>query len=254
MNNVNPEFILSTLDFDMHNYYFVVTAYDTETPILESGYSNEVDTIGFNLPTIPQNLTALVFSTYRIDLNWDISTDNIGITGYNIYRNGIIINNTIINSYSDTTVLPDTNYNYTITALDGDGHESGHSNMVSAMTNDNSPPSTPQNLEALTISSTTIELEWEKSTDNVGVIGYDVYRDSVVVFSIVGEISDFISYTDIGLIPSTLYTYSVIAWDAVNNRSNHSSLLSVTTLLNNSPSPSGGGGSSDGCFIHTLMI
>jgi len=251
MNNENPEFSLSGLDYDMNDYYFVITAYDTEIPALESGYSNEVDTVGFNLPTIPQNLTALVIGTYRIDLDWDISTDNVSIIGYNIYRNGIIINNVIANNYSDVNVLPNINYNYTVTALDDDGHESGHSNTVSAMTSDGTPPSTPQNLEALTISSTSIELEWEKSTDNIGVIGYDVYRDSNYIASVIGEISDFISYTDIGLVSSTLYAYSVVAWDAANNRSGHSDLLNVTTLANNAPSSSGG--KKGGCFINIIL-
>ena len=251
MNNENPEFSLSGLDYDMNDYYFVVTAYDIETPENESGYSNEVNTVGFNLPTIPQNLTAFVINANRIDLNWEISTDNIGIVGYNIYRNGIIIDNVIMNNYSDVNISPNINYNYTVTASDDDGHESGHSNTVSAMTSDGIPPSIPQNLEALTISSTTIELEWEKSTDNIGVIGYDVYRDFNYIASVIGEISNFVSYTDIGLIPSTLYTYSIVAWDAANNKSGYSDLLSVTTLANNVLPPSGG--KKGGCFINIIL-
>jgi len=248
MQNIDPEFVLSGENLDGHDYYLVVTAYDVDNN--ESGYSNEVNTIGFGMPTIPQNLSATITSATSVSLTWDISTDNGEILEYYVYRDGSIIDSVVTNSYYDNTLTPGVVYSYTVTAIDNIGNESGHSNMVSAMTNDNSPPSTPQNLEALTISSTSIELEWEKSIDSVGVVGYDVYRDFVVVSSIVGEISDFISYTDIGLAPSTLYTYSIIAWDAANNRSNHSILLSVTTLLNNNPSSSGGG--DGGCFINTL--
>ncbi len=249
MNNIDPEFTLTGLDFDAYNYYFVVTAYDSEIPIQESGYSNEVNTIDFNIPTMPQNLTATVININRIDLNWDVSRDNIEVIGYRIYRNGIIIDNVVINNYSDITVSPSINYNYSVTALDIDGHESEQSNIVSAMTNDGTPPSIPQNLEVLTISSTTIELEWEKSIDNIGVIGYDIYRDMDLIASIIGEISNLISYIDIELIPSTSYIYSIVAWDAANNRSKHSDSLNVMTTTSDS---SGGGSSSGGCFINTL--
>lgn len=250
VDNNNPEFLLSGLDFDANDYHIVLTAYDTETPINESGYSNEVNTLGFNIPTIPQNLTASVFGANRIDLTWDVSTDNKEVLGYHIYRDGEIIDNTTTNSYSDTTVLPEVIYNYTVTALDEDGNESDHSNIASAMTNDNIPPSIPQNLEVLTVSSSTIELEWEKSTDNVGVIGYDLYRDTQYLCTIISNYTlDFISHTDINLTESTLYTYAVFALDAANNKSGFSNLISATTLAAGSPPENGGSG---GCFINIL--
>ena len=45
MENINPEFLLTGLDYDTYDYYFVVTAFDNEEPRNESGYSNEVNTI-----------------------------------------------------------------------------------------------------------------------------------------------------------------------------------------------------------------
>ena len=42
-------------------------------------------------PTVPTNLVAAVVSSTQIDLSWDASTDNMGVGGYRIYRNGIYV-------------------------------------------------------------------------------------------------------------------------------------------------------------------
>jgi len=87
-------------------------------------------------PTIPTNLTATAISSSRIDLSWTTSTDNVGVTGYKIYRNGSTtpIQTVASTSYSDTGLSPSTTYSYQVSAYDAAGNESGKSNTASATT------------------------------------------------------------------------------------------------------------------------
>jgi len=92
---------------------------------------------------------------------------------------------------------------------------------------DTSPPSQPQGLHASAASSTQISLSWEPSSDDVGVVGYDILREGVVVGSAGATAT---SYTDSGLTPATAYTYTVDAYDAAGNHSPQSAPASATTL------------------------
>ena len=89
---------------------------------------------------------------------------------------------------------------------------------------DTTPPSPPSNLQASTVTATTAALAWTASTDNVGVTGYNIYRNG----SLIGSTTQT-SYTDTGLSPTTSYAYTVAAFDAANNLSQPSSALNVTT-------------------------
>ncbi|MGI8447113.1 MAG: RICIN domain-containing protein [Streptosporangiaceae bacterium] len=96
---------------------------------------------------------------------------------------------------------------------------------------DSTPPSVPTGLTASGTTSSSTVLNWGASTDNVGVAGYDVYRNGTQVGSTTST-----SYTDTGLAPSTSYTYTVKAYDAAGNVSAASTAVTITT------SSSGGGG------------
>jgi len=85
-------------------------------------------------PTIPTNLSATAISTTEIDLSWTASTDNVGVTGYNIYRDSVLIDTSATNSYSDTGLIPDTEYTYTVSAYDAIPNNSAQSNSDSATT------------------------------------------------------------------------------------------------------------------------
>ncbi|WP_304413446.1 fibronectin type III domain-containing protein, partial [Cellulomonas sp. A375-1] len=82
----------------------------------------------------------------------------------------------------------------------------------------------PTGLTAGTVTETSVALSWTASTDNVGVVGYDVYRGTTKVGSATGT-----TYTDTGLTAATAYSYTVRAKDAAGNVSAASSALSVTT-------------------------
>lgn len=90
---------------------------------------------------------------------------------------------------------------------------------------DTEPPTAPGNVAATARNSGTVDLTWSAATDNVGVTGYEVYRDGTPIASI----GTPTSYTDSTVSPSTTYTYAVRARDATGNTSELSSDVSVTT-------------------------
>jgi hypothetical protein len=93
---------------------------------------------------------------------------------------------------------------------------------------DTTPPTTPQGLTATAAGSTQIELSWSASSDDVGVAGYTIRREGVVIATTAGTTT---SYTDSGLAPSTTYSYTVDAFDAAGNHSPQSAPPASATTL-----------------------
>ena len=114
----------------------------TVTPINALGQSFDVMNYAFTsgvestAPSAPTNLTAILASGTKINLSWVASTDDTGIRGYSIYRDGILIatvgRSTL--SYSDTDLEPSTSYIYRVDAFDGAGNHSTLSTSKSATT------------------------------------------------------------------------------------------------------------------------
>lgn len=113
---------------------------------------------------------------------------------------------------------------------------------------DVTPPTTPTNLVATAVSTSQINLSWDASSDAFGVIAYHVFRDSIFIATSTG-----ITYSDTGLTASTLYAYTVTAFDPSYNESAHSATSSATTFSVTPPTPpSGGGGGSSGSLVLEL--
>ncbi|WP_407074320.1 family 14 glycosylhydrolase [Paenibacillus lacisoli] len=93
-----------------------------------------------------------------------------------------------------------------------------------ASTGDTSAPSVPANLALAAKTSNSVSLSWSASTDNVGVTGYEIWRDGAKIATTASS-----SYTNSGLTAGTKYTYTVKAYDAAGNISAASAALSVTT-------------------------
>lgn len=87
-----------------------------------------------NAPSIPTNLSATAVSSSQINLSWTASTDNIGVTGYTIFKNGAQLTTTTGTSYSNTGLTAATAYSYTISAYDAANNNSGQTASASATT------------------------------------------------------------------------------------------------------------------------
>lgn len=93
-------------------------------------------------PTVPENLKGESVNGSTVNLTWDASTDeDTGISGYNIYRNGELIDSTTETSYTDNNVTEFTVYNYSVSAINLGSTESDKSAEIKvAVGNDNSLP------------------------------------------------------------------------------------------------------------------
>ena len=91
---------------------------------------------GSGAPTVPQNLSATAVSDSQIDLAWSSSLGGSGLSGYHIYRDSVLLTTVTTNTFSNTGLSAGTLYTYNVTALDGNGDESGPSLPASATTAD----------------------------------------------------------------------------------------------------------------------
>lgn len=104
---------------DVGAYEFIVTTGDTIAPTVPSGLA----------------VTATTFDS--ASLQWNQSTDDIGVTGYTVYRNGVTLGTTggaPATSFTDVTARPATTYSYTVDAFDGSGNHSAASSPISVTT------------------------------------------------------------------------------------------------------------------------
>lgn len=106
-------------------------------------------------------------------------------------------------------------------------------------------PTIPTGLSATAVSASQIDLVWNVSTDDTAVTDYLIYRNNVFL-ALSGGLT---SYSDSGLSPNTLYTYTVSAIDAANNESARSASSSATTFSDEVIPPDTGPGSGSASFI-----
>ena len=178
-------------------------------------------------PTAPGNLTYTEPASGQIRLAWNASTDNVGVTGYDIYLNGSLLTTvTGVLTYTDNQPASAT-VTYFVRAHDAAGNQSGNSNSVTRTgtpTGDTTPPSAPTNLAYTQPQSGQIRLTWSASNDNVGVTAYDVYANGALRASVSGST---LTYTDNQPDTATV-TYFVKARDAAGNTSPESNNVTRT--------------------------
>ena len=90
-------------------------------------------------PTNPTNLAASNITQTTLDLNWTASTDNIAVTGYEVFQDGVSIGVSAVTSYNVSSLTPATSYDFTVNAFDANGNTSGLSNVETAITLDSLP-------------------------------------------------------------------------------------------------------------------
>ena len=182
------------------------------------------------IPPVPEPLEPRVWGLQtEISLSWDPSSDNVAVTGYRIYQNGVSVPPV---STTTSTVIggltTGRHYRFYVTAVDAAGNESDPSNQIDPTPLDSTPPTTPQNLRQTSVTATEVQFAWDPSTDNVRVIFYEVMRDGVVL-----RVTPYTYFVDASRTPNTLYRYRVRAYDAALNVSPNSEELPVQTLANN---------------------
>jgi hypothetical protein len=85
-------------------------------------------------PTTPAGLTAGTTTATSAALTWSAATDNVGVAGYDILRDGTAVATSTTPSYTDNGLTPDTGYSYAVRARDAAGNVSGTSTPVTVKT------------------------------------------------------------------------------------------------------------------------
>lgn len=134
--------------------------------------------VGLDLiaPTTPSLVTVIPVAQTQIDLTWTASTDNILLSGYQVFRDAVQIATTTLTSYSDSGLVASTSYTYFIRAFDSGANISSSSQSISTTTFSNvvtpvasstSSSGTDMTLElrsfAITALQTSVEMNWQTS-------------------------------------------------------------------------------------------
>jgi uncharacterized delta-60 repeat protein len=85
-------------------------------------------------PTAPTNVSAVPVSSSEIDLAWSPATDNVGVAGYRVTRDGAAIATTSATSFKNTGLASRTTYTYSVAAFDAAGNVSSDSAPLNATT------------------------------------------------------------------------------------------------------------------------
>ncbi|MFE5628783.1 discoidin domain-containing protein [Streptomyces sp. NPDC056543] len=175
-------------------------------------------------PSAPANLALTQPATDQIRLTWNAATDDVGVTGYDIYANGTLLTTVGAGTTTFTDTRPaNQTVTYLVRAKDAAGNQSADSNTVTRTgeTGDTQAPTAPANLALTEPGAGQIRLTWNASSDDVGVTGYEVYADNTLRGSVAGDAT---TYTDTQPASATV-TYHVRAKDAAGNRSANSNAV-----------------------------
>src|SRR5439155_6459777 len=97
-------------------------------------------------PSVPAGLIATAAGATTINLTWTASTDNVGVTGYIVKRNGALVGTPATTSFADTGLPSALTQSYTVAARDAAGNVSSESASAHATTSDTIAPSRPEEL------------------------------------------------------------------------------------------------------------
>ncbi len=160
-------------------------------------------------PTAPANFTAVAFDNTRVDLAWSASTDDVGVRGYTIYRDGALRATTTARSWNDTNVTAGATHTYYLTAYDAAGNVSGASNTVSVIVPASAvKPITITSFQVTKKSATTAVIAFTTSVSTTGTV---VYGETANLGSGISDPVSSVSHTITltNLFRNTKYYYKI---------------------------------------------
>jgi chitodextrinase len=188
-------------------------------------------------PTTPGNVMATPVSSSQINVAWSASTDNVGVAGYRVFRNGSLAGSTTTAlTYSDTGLAASTTYSYTVVAFDAAGNVSTPSTPVAAttLTADTTPPSVSITAPAANATvSGTISVS-ANATDNVAVASVQFQLDGASLGTPVTAAPYTISWNT-ATVTNTNHTLTAIATDTSGNSATSTPV--TVTVSNTSTGP-----------------
>ncbi len=192
-------------------------------------------------PSTPNGLAATAISSDSVRIKWNTPWDDIGVLGYNVYRNGSYYATVFDTTYIDQPVSSGTTYSYSIVAFDAAKNFSltssgtdvtlGNSGTTVAppppsANNGNGRPGAPGGLRAQVLNGNSATIFWSPATTNS--VGYNVYRNGSYVVSVKEA-----KFEDKSLTWGQEYRYQIVAYSADTQFSDKSSVLTVNTANSN---------------------
>jgi fibronectin type 3 domain-containing protein len=183
-------------------------------------------------PSTPGSLTAGSTQPTQAYLEWNASTDNVGVAGYYVFRNGVTVATTAQAFYTDSGLTDAATYSYFVEAFDLAGNMSAPSLTVHVTTWNTIPPSAPANVVGTPASCQEINLTWSAATDKIPISSYRVFRGTSAnsLIQVGTTYSTPTAYPNYSLAPSTKYYFGVEAVDTDGNVSPMSAIGSASTL------------------------
>jgi len=175
-------------------------------------YNMLVTTPNTTPPTTPTLLSAAAGSATTASLSWSPSTDNVGVAGYYLWRNGTQLPTTAMTTFQDSGLTPNTTYTYEVEAFDLAGNVSA-TLTATVTTQTDSGPNPPQNLTAAASQPQQVTLTWQAPSGSVPVSAYLLFRGAnpnqlVQVQTL--PVTDT-SFNNANLTPGTTYYYGLEA-------------------------------------------
>ncbi len=181
-------------------------------------------------PSTPDSVRVLQASVNEVVVVWEPASDNIGVSSYQLLRDGVLVETTPYPVYTDTGLTAGSDYSYSIVAVDAAGNESSATIIqmitLTAETDTTAPPA-PTSLQT-SATAASVSVEWQQ-TDINDVALFEVQRgtDSATPAAIASVTSTF--FTDASTDSGTQYCYIVVAIDSAGNRSPASNTECATT-------------------------
>src|SRR5262249_4027744 len=132
-DNWNPALMAASAN-DYIRAGFGITNSNSPPPASPPPASPPPPTADTSPPSVPTGVAATAVSGTQINLSWLASTDNVGVSGYKVFRNGTQVGTATITSYQDAGLSGGSTYGYTVAAYDAAGNASAPSSSVSVTT------------------------------------------------------------------------------------------------------------------------
>lgn len=131
-------------------------------------------------PNLPEALKLTEVIETKAMLNWNTSTDDTAMGGYEVYLNSKLVGKTIVPSYQFTGLKPNTNYACGVLAYDKFNNKSVQTKLVFKTPADVTPPNRVENIKwtlkkTWLINRNEVTLSWNSGVDNVAISGYEIF-------------------------------------------------------------------------------
>ena len=211
------EFIDNGLNTHTQYEYYIVALGANGVRSENSNIIKAATDVDAYAPTTPGGLQAVIRADGSVYLTWIASSDNVSVDGYNLYRNGEYIGNTVGTAYNDKDAEPGY-HEYYVEAFDNEGNNSLFSSSVYA---DNMPPQKPV-LHISEVTPMQISFKYD-SEDNVEIDHFEIYKNGE--FFKKTKTSEF---TDTSVTAGDEYSYYIIAIDTSGNISEASDTKKIS--------------------------